>query len=286
MVNRALILLMASLLALAVACGDNGGGDDNGGTNGTTPTNDSGSTAELIAQTCVEGPGLAADLSPDQLLVGVLVPGTGAQASVGLDYVNAANLAAKCLNNAGGINGAPVVILTGDTMSDEATAVAEADRLVNVEGVVAVVGDTSNEITIAVAEDVTIPAGVLQISPSQIEEGAGPADDQDLLFSLPEGEDGDSGDAFDEMFVAEYGDLYTSPSVRQVFDAIVLVGLAAQASAANIESAAIRDSLRDVANEPGDAFGPTEDEIIAALAALVGGGDIDYQGASGSISFE
>ena len=95
----------------------------------------------------------------------------------------------------------------------------------------------------------------------------------------------DLGSAFDDAFVAEFGAAYSSPFVREAFDAIIAIGLAAQAAETNTDSAAIRDALRGTSNGPGTVFGPSEDDITAALAAIAAGDDIDYQGASGSVDF-
>jgi ABC-type branched-subunit amino acid transport system substrate-binding protein len=94
------------------------------------------------------------------------------------------------------------------------------------------------------------------------------------------------GQAFDDAFVAEFGAMYSSPFVREAYDAIVAIGLAAQLAGTNTDSTAIRDNLRGVTNPPGEVFyGPSEDDVVAALAALAAGDDIDYQGASGSVDF-
>ena len=49
-------------------------------------------------------------------------------------------LAIKHINEAGGVNGQDVVFVTGDTQVDPTTAVEEARRLIEVEGVHALVG--------------------------------------------------------------------------------------------------------------------------------------------------
>ena len=73
--------------------------------------------------------------------------------------------------------------------------------------------------------------------------------------------------------------------MREAFDAIIAWGLAAQAAGTNTDSLAIRDNLRGTSNAPGTVYGPGGDDIIAALAAVAAGDDIDYQGASGSVDF-
>ena len=106
-----------------------------------------------------------------------------------------------------------------------------------------------------------------------------------MLGTAPGALETDFGDAFDNAFEAEFGAAFSSPFVREAFDAIIAIGLAAQAAGTNTDSAAIRDSLRGTSNAPGTVYGPREDDITAALAAVAAGDDIDYQGASGSVDF-
>jgi ABC-type branched-subunit amino acid transport system substrate-binding protein len=106
-----------------------------------------------------------------------------------------------------------------------------------------------------------------------------------MLGTAPGSLQSDLGADFDAAFEAEFGVLYSSPFVREAYDAIIAMGLAAQAAGSNTDPALIRDSLRGTSNAPGTVFGPSGDDIIAALAAVVAGEDIDYQGASGSVDF-
>jgi ABC-type branched-subunit amino acid transport system substrate-binding protein len=93
------------------------------------------------------------------------------------------------------------------------------------------------------------------------------------------------GEAFDSAYTGEYGELYQTPFVREAYDAVIVMALAAQGAETNTDSTAIRDALRGVANAPGTVYGPGEDDITAALGAIANGDDIDYQGASGSVDF-
>lgn len=272
--NRLLMLLLLGVPALLIASACGGGSGDGSPTSIGSPT-------EMVAAPCESGPGLPADASGEQLVIGLLVSSAG-----GSDEINAANLAAKCLNDAGGVNGGPVVILTGDIMSDESGAATEADRLVSSEGVVAIIGAMSADATTTVAETVTIPHEILYISSTAYDETGLSVDDGDFVFSMPTSADGAEGDTFDAMYLAEYGAAYTSPAVRQTFDAVLIIGLAAEAARANTDSTAIRDSLRGVANAPGSEAGPSEGDITSALVAIAGGEDVDYQGASNSVNFD
>jgi ABC-type branched-subunit amino acid transport system substrate-binding protein len=119
------------------------------------------------------------------LKIGVLVPFTGALSTFGPEYENAARLAAKCINNAGGVNDAAVEIVTGDTGTAAEQGVSEATRLVDVEGVVGIVGAASSAVSLAVAESVTGPNQVVQISPASTSPALSAAADNDFLFRTP-----------------------------------------------------------------------------------------------------
>ncbi len=382
----------------------------------------------LVTAPCEGGPGVVSSgaagiraQAGEALKIGVLVPSTGALSTFGPDYINAAELAAKCINNAGGVNGAAVEIVTGDTGTNPEQGVTEADRLVNIEGVVGILGAASSAVSLAVAESVTIPNEIVQISPASTSPALTAVEDNDFLFRMPisdaaqgvvlaqlifedlgltsvcdlfvnnaygqglsaqyretfeglggtvtasiphddaaavsysselnqcvdgdpeglvaisyptgqadvylrealegglidnfvfvdgtkepdifsalgwENFDGMFGTApgalppidfniiFDNNFEAEYGELYQTPFVREAFDAVIAMALAAQAAGTNTDSVAMRDALRDVVNAPGTVYGPSEEDIAAALADAAAGVDIDYQGATGSAEWD
>ena len=91
-------------------------------------------------------------------------------------------LAIQHINEAGGVNGEDVVFVTGDTQVDPAIGVEEARRLVEIEGVHAIVGPLASTISIAVAESVTGPAGVPTISPVSTSVALTHAQDSGFLF--------------------------------------------------------------------------------------------------------
>ena len=92
-------------------------------------------------------------------------------------------LAIEHVNDAGGVFGLDVESARGDTAPDSETAVAEARRLVETEGVHAIVGPSSSANSLPVAERVTGPAGVVNISPSATSPLLTSADDSRLLLS-------------------------------------------------------------------------------------------------------
>lgn len=74
-----------------------------------------------------------------QVLLGIMLPITGAVAENGIDMENAAKLAVAEINAAGGVLGHEIVTTTGDDGCDPAMATAAASKLVS-EEVVGVVG--------------------------------------------------------------------------------------------------------------------------------------------------
>ncbi len=91
-------------------------------------------------------------------------------------------LAIRHVNDAGGVHGRDVVLVTGDTQVTPTVAVEEARRLVNVAGVHAIVGPLSSSVAIAVAESVSGPAGIPTISPSATSPSVTLANDAGFLF--------------------------------------------------------------------------------------------------------
>jgi branched-chain amino acid transport system substrate-binding protein/neutral amino acid transport system substrate-binding protein len=91
---------------------------------------------------------------------------------------------------------------------------------------------------------------------------------------------GKAYDAFKEQYTAEYGKepgIYCSNS----YDAMALVALAIE-QAKNSTGRAIADNIRSVANPPGVEVS----DLKEALMLVRDGKDINYQGASGEITFD
>lgn len=350
------------------------------------------------------------------LRVGALFPFTGVLADFGPSWQNAAELAAEHVNEAGGVVGQDIEIVPGDTATTPEVGVQEALRLIDEEGISAIVGAGSSWVTAAVAENATIPNGMLQISPASTSPTLTTLEDDDLLFRtalsdaaegiilaelaqelgyetastlyinnpygrgvsetfaarfeelggevlatvpheadqatyLPELEeatvddpdvlaaisyphqaivylneaitygligeflfvggtkyqdmidavgaehlngmygtagaevDSPAGDAFDAAYEDEYGEPPWLPFMRQAYDAVVLIALAAEV-AGSVEPEEIRDALRWVANPPGEVVGLGADGIEHALDLVRAGEDVSYEGASGAVDFD
>src|SRR5690606_35095162 len=100
--------------------------------------------------------------------VGTLMSYTGALAEFGPAINNGASLAADQLNAAASaVLGGPIVeIVSEDTGTNPAQAVDRARKLVNTDGVIAIVGALASSSTVAAAESVAIPSEVIMISPA------------------------------------------------------------------------------------------------------------------------
>jgi branched-chain amino acid transport system substrate-binding protein len=350
------------------------------------------------------------------LKIGILMAFTGDLGTYGGPISQGAELAVKEINEAGGVFGQDIEIATGDTATDASTGASEATRLIEVEGVHAIVGALSSGVTIAVAESVTVPSQILQISPASTAPTVTTVEDNDFLFRTPvsdetqgvalafladdlgftsvctmfvnndygqglsgvftenfeatyggtvtaevpheqeqttyaselatctaggpealaaiaypesasvflrEAVEGDlvdnflfvdgtkqptmfadlgwdvfdgsygtapggptsAGEHFDSAYEAEFGEKPPLPFMRESYDAVYVIALAAE-KAGSTDSVAIRDALRDIANPPGDTFVPGTDDWAQVVEKVRGGQDINYEGAAGPIDFD
>ncbi|MYB23355.1 MAG: ABC transporter substrate-binding protein [Chloroflexi bacterium] len=141
---------------------------------------------DLSGGPLVVTPGAEAEAAPvvsdEPLKIGLLADFSGPLAEFGPSIQSSVELAVKQLNDAGGVLGHPVRLVTGDTALDPTQATEEARRLIEVEGVHAIVGPLSSAITLAVVESVAADAGVLVISPSATSPQLTIAEDNDFLF--------------------------------------------------------------------------------------------------------
>ena len=132
MPNLVRLLVTASLLVAAVACDDG----------------------------APEEPGASAPMK-----IGLMVNFSGSPETAA-DRKRSFYLAIRHVNEAGGVLGMPVEGVEADSTRDPQQGVEAARRLVESEGVHAIVGPTASVIALPVAETVTGPAGVPTISPS------------------------------------------------------------------------------------------------------------------------
>ena len=122
------------------------------------------------------------DDARDTLVIGHLNAFTGSLSYFGETHLNAANLAAKNVNDAGGIDGAEVRIIHRDTGVSPVQGVDAARALVDTENAVAIVGALASGVTLAVAESVTVPKKRLQVTGASTSPAITVLEDDDFLF--------------------------------------------------------------------------------------------------------
>jgi branched-chain amino acid transport system substrate-binding protein len=133
-------------------------------------------TAALLGTSAMA---LAADTK-----IGILMDITGPLASFIPPLQNAANLAIKHVNEQGGLLDGQAVAAYGDTTGAAQASVDAAGKLVNIENVPIIMGALMSGTTIAAAEAVSIPAGVVQISPTATSPAITAIKDGDLLYRV------------------------------------------------------------------------------------------------------
>ena len=119
--------------------------------------------ASIIAAACEGAPWKPETSNP--MKIGLLLNFTGSP-EASADRKRAFDLAILQINEGGGVLGRPVESITADATSDPLVAVEEARRLVEDEGVHAIVGPNASSAALPVAEAVSGPAGIPTISPS------------------------------------------------------------------------------------------------------------------------
>lgn len=130
---------------------------------------------------------LVGAVQAEEVKIGFLGGFTGPIESLTPPIYDAARLAVSHVNGQGGIlDGDILVMPSADTTCVDASAATNgADRLVNSEGVTAMVGALCSGATIAAANNVAIPASVVMISPASTSPAISALDDNDQVFRTP-----------------------------------------------------------------------------------------------------
>lgn len=121
--------------------------------------------AALIGLTSAQA---TAQSAPPVSKVGILVSFTGALAEFGPAISNSVRMAAAELNAAATeVLGGPIIeLVEEDSATVPSQGIDRANKLVQVDGVVGIIGALSSAVTVAVAESVAIPNSVVVISPA------------------------------------------------------------------------------------------------------------------------
>ena len=104
------------------------------------------------------------------VVIGVAGPHTGAYAAFGAQLWNGASAAAKAINDAGGIDGEMIKLVKADDACEPKQAVSVANRLVDSDEAIAVVGHFCSSSSIP-ASNIYEEAGVLQVTPASTNPG-------------------------------------------------------------------------------------------------------------------
>ena len=88
------------------------------------------------------------------LIMGTLLPETGALEFLGPPLTNAVELAIDDINDAGGVNGEDVILKYGDSGTDPEIANDTVDRLISCDGVNAIIGAAASGITKSVLDKI------------------------------------------------------------------------------------------------------------------------------------
>ena len=132
------------------------------------------------------GVAMAAPAQAEPLKIGALMPMTGDLQAFGEADLTGIQFAAQQINAAGGVNGEDIEVIVADTQTQPQAGVDAAQKLINVDGVHAIVGALSSGVTIPVARTVTSREGVAQISNASTSPTITTLEDNDFLFrSVP-----------------------------------------------------------------------------------------------------
>lgn len=122
--------------------------------------------------------------SGQDVKVGILFDVTGPIANFIPPMLDSVTLATDEVNAGGGLLGGKMVSVIGDTTGSAQGAVDAATKLVNVENVADIVGALMSSTTLAAANSVIVPTGIMQISPTATSPDMTTLADKDWVFRV------------------------------------------------------------------------------------------------------
>src|SRR5690606_7562515 len=127
---------------------------------------------------------VAAPAMAQEAKIGIILGFTGPLETITPGMAGSAELALKEVNDSGllldGLTLTPV--RADSTCIDSAAAQAAAERLVSAENIAAIMGADCSGVTIAIANNVAVPNGVVMISPSATSPALTTIEDKDYFF--------------------------------------------------------------------------------------------------------
>lgn len=128
--------------------------------------------------------GLSSAAMAEDFNIGFLGGITGPIESLMPPIQAGAELAVSQANEQGGFfgDGSQATLVVGDTGCEATRAADAADRLVNVDGVPAIVGAMCSGATVSAANNAAVPGGVVMVSPASTAPSITTLEDNDLVF--------------------------------------------------------------------------------------------------------
>ena len=120
--------------------------------------------------------------SGEPIKIGAVLDFTGDLGAYGKPMRNSVDIAAELINDAGGILGRPVKPVHKDGGTSAQITTDAGNALVKTDNVQAIIGPLGSGFTIALAQSVTIPNEVVQISPSATSPALSVLEDNDFLY--------------------------------------------------------------------------------------------------------
>jgi len=119
-----------------------------------------------------------------EVKLGVILGFTGPIESLTPDMASGAEMAMSEVSDSGALLGGETVtpVRADSTCIDSAAATAAAERLITADGVAAIMGADCSGVTTAIAENVTVPNGVVMISPSATSPALSTIEDNGYFF--------------------------------------------------------------------------------------------------------
>lgn len=196
---RARSLALIAVLALVLAACGGDGGD-------TVDETETDPGADQTETEPGETPG--EDVSFD-LRIGTVLPLTGDLAAFGPSINEAVQVAVDIINDAleeEGIEGISVeLVASEDSQTQQGPGVEAATKLVQSDDVDVVIGAMASNVTIPIAESVTVPNDVVLISPTSTSPAITDLDDNNLVYRILSSDDL-QGVALGDAVIEEFGE--------------------------------------------------------------------------------
>lgn len=105
-----------------------------------------GAALALVLAGCSTAPSSSSSANSSPIAIGYNGPITGHGAHTGIGLLEGAEVAVQAINNAGGVMGRPVQLISGDNKTDPVDAIPVAQQQISVDHIVASLGPASSEL--------------------------------------------------------------------------------------------------------------------------------------------